>query len=85
MPGSSPGAGPPTRTVGAGSRLSWGPAAPAANGTASAAVTSPLATWPSSSSSPADSSAVVAITALPRKGTGATCRPSSSATTAASR
>ncbi len=53
--------------------------------TASAAVSRPDASPPSRSGSPVPSSAVVAITALPRYGTEATALPVSSATTAASR
>ncbi len=89
-PAGSPGCGCATRTVSAGPTPGW-PApcrlAPGllANGTASAAVTVAPASPASSSASPAASAAAVATTALPRYGTGATARPASSATTAASR
>src|SRR5579875_1374926 len=55
------------------------------SGTTSAAVSSPAASAGSVSVSPAVSSAMVASTALDKNGTGATARPISSITTAASR
>src|SRR5262245_16414425 len=78
-----------TRTVG----LTLAPGTDA-NGTASAAVdlpatrsasSSPAASAPGSLPSGTASSTTVAITALPRNGTGATDLPTSSQTTAASR
>jgi hypothetical protein len=70
---------PSTATVDA-----W-PNGPCENGTASAATLVPAASLASRSDASARNRAVVATTALDRYGTGATARPISSSTTAASR